>query len=80
MVWNEVTKSHEEEYEDEVIGDDVLPGMFESAVERWSERKAQQYKGGVYDRSLTGEVVPEAPEGEYTSITYDEMGSIVRNL
>ncbi|MEE6209640.1 long-chain fatty acid--CoA ligase [Salarchaeum sp. III] len=70
----------EREYEDEVIGRTTLPRLFEDAAERHAERPAQGYKGGIYDRSLTPDVLPEAPAGEYANITYDEMRSIVRNL
>ena len=70
----------EREYEDEVTGDTPLPRLFEDSAERHADRDAQWYKGGVYDRSLAPEVIPSATAGEYASITYDEMRSIVRNL
>ena len=70
----------ERTYEDEVIGDTPLPRLFEDSAERHADRDAQWYKGGVYDRSMAPDVVPSAIAGEYASITYDEMRSIVRNL
>jgi len=70
----------EREYEDEVTGDTPLPRLFEDSAERHADRDAQWYKGGVYERSLTPGVIPAATAGEYASITYDGMRSIVRNL
>jgi len=70
----------EAEYEDEVIGDTTLPRMFEEAAARHASRDAQWYKGGVYDRSLTPDVVPAAPTGQYAALTYAEMQNIVHNL
>jgi len=70
----------EQRFEDEVIGDGTLSAMFERAVDAYSDEVAQRYKGGVYDRSLPEAVVPPAPPGEYASVTYDEMGAIVRRL
>jgi len=71
----------EEEYTDEVIGDDTLSEMFEAAARRHTDAVAQRYKGGVYDRSLVAEgVVPRAPRGEYADLTYGGMHDIVTNL
>ena len=67
-------------YEDAVIGEDTLPNAFEAAADRHGSRPAQYYKGGVYDRSLVDSVLEPAPAGEFRSITYDDMRSIVRNL
>ncbi len=70
----------EREYTDEVIGETTLGRMFEESAERNANRPAQRYKGGVYDRSLTESVLPEAPRGEFQSISYAEMRDVVRNL
>ncbi|WP_135821474.1 AMP-dependent synthetase/ligase [Halostella litorea] len=70
----------EREYTDEVIGDTTLPRMFEDAAERHRQRPAQRYKGGVYDRSLVGSVLTAAPAGEFRTLSYADMRSIVRNL
>ncbi|MXV63232.1 AMP-binding protein [Natronorubrum sp. JWXQ-INN-674] len=70
----------EREYEDEVIGETTLGRMFENAVERNANRPAQQYKGGIYDRSLTDSVIPAATPGEFRTLSYTEMRDIVRNL
>jgi long-chain acyl-CoA synthetase len=70
----------EEEYEDEVIGQNTLSRMFEASASRHASRDAQWYKGGVYDRSLTPEVVPTASPGEFSALTYAEMQDVVHNL
>jgi long-chain acyl-CoA synthetase len=76
MDWREA----EREYTDEVIGETTIPELLFDSVERNAGRDAQMYKGGIYDRSLTPEMVPEPPAGEYGAITYEEMGDVVRNL
>ncbi|MDF9747464.1 AMP-dependent synthetase/ligase [Natrinema salsiterrestre] len=70
----------EREYEDEVIGETTLARMFEDSAERNSNRPAQKYKGGIYERSLAESVVPEAAAGEYRTLSYAEMRDIVRTL
>ncbi|SDE75193.1 AMP-dependent synthetase/ligase [Halorientalis regularis] len=70
----------EREYTDEVTGSGTVPELFEASVERHAELPAQQYKGGVYDRSLTEDVIPEPAAGEWGLLTYDRMAEIVRNL
>ena len=70
----------EREYEDEVIDENTLSRLFEASASRHASRDAQWYKGGVYDRSLAPEVVPEAPDGEFAALTYAEMQDVVRNL
>ncbi|MFB6183145.1 MAG: long-chain fatty acid--CoA ligase [Haloarculaceae archaeon] len=70
----------ERAYTDETIGDDTIAEMFDAAVDRYGEHPAQRYKGGVYDRTLADAVVPEPLDGEYGSITYAEMGAVVRAL
>jgi len=76
MNWREA----EREYEDEVVGDTNLARMFEDAAARHENRPAQMYKGGIYERSLTGTALPAAPAGDYHAITYAEMHQIVRYL
>mgnify|MGYP000451125362 FL=1 len=70
----------EQSYTDEVVGEDTLAAMFEDAADRYGSAPAQRYKGGVYDRSLAPGVIPEAPTGEFTDISYAEMREIVRRL
>ncbi|PSQ52419.1 long-chain fatty acid--CoA ligase, partial [Halobacteriales archaeon SW_12_67_38] len=70
----------ETEFESEVLGETTLPRMFEASADRNAESPAQRYKGGIYDRSLAGPVVPAAPDGEYASLTYTEMRRSVRRL
>ncbi|MCU4752574.1 long-chain fatty acid--CoA ligase [Halobacteria archaeon AArc-curdl1] len=70
----------EREYDDEVIGTTSLGRLFEDAAERHPNRPAQRYKGGVYDRSLTNDVLAAAPAGEYRAISYTDMRDIVRSL
>jgi len=67
-------------YEDEVTGTGTLPELFENSADRHAKLPAQQYKGGIYDRSLTGEVVPEPADGEFALLRYEEMRDIVRYL
>ena len=70
----------ETEYDDEVIGQNTLSRMFEASASRHASRDAQWYKGGVYDRSLAPEVVPEAPTGKFAALTYAEMQDVVHSL
>ncbi|MGQ3412550.1 AMP-dependent synthetase/ligase [Natrinema sp. LN54] len=70
----------EREYEDEVIGETTLARLFEDSAERNANRPAQQYKGGIYERSLTDLVLPAATPGEFRTISYAEMRDIVRTL
>ncbi|AFO55437.1 long-chain fatty acid--CoA ligase [Natrinema sp. J7-2] len=70
----------EREYEDEVTGETTLARLFEESAARNSNRPAQQYKGGVYERSLTDSVIPAATSGEYRTLSYAEMRNIVRRL
>jgi long-chain acyl-CoA synthetase len=70
----------EQEYTDDVVGTDTIPAMFASAVERYSDLPAQRYKGGVYDRSLTPTAIKQAAPGQYATLTYEEMGDLVRTL
>ncbi|MFC7225926.1 long-chain fatty acid--CoA ligase [Salinirubellus salinus] len=70
----------EREYEDYVTEDGTLPELFFAAAERHGSRDAQWYKGGVYDRSLSGLAFHAALEGEWASLTYAEMAGIVERL
>ncbi|WP_090375856.1 AMP-dependent synthetase/ligase [Natronobacterium texcoconense] len=70
----------EREFESDVIAMEPLGRMFEKTVIRNTDAVAQQYQGGVYDRSLSEVAFPAAPDGEYRSLTYAEMGEIVRAL
>jgi long-chain acyl-CoA synthetase len=77
MAW----QAAEAAFESPVIGRTTLPRMFEESVTRNGDHIAQQYKGGVYDRSLVaGGVVDAAPAGAYASLTYAEMREVVRRL
>ncbi len=76
MDWQEA----EADYESEVLGETTLPRMFEESADRNAEEVAQRYKGGVYNRSLAGPVIPDAPDGEYANLTYGGMRRIVRRL
>ncbi|WP_299262281.1 AMP-dependent synthetase/ligase [Halorientalis sp.] len=76
----ETIRENEREYTDEVIEENTLPEMFEDAAERYDDFDAQMYKGGIYQRTLTPEIVDEPEPGEYTSLKYDEMRTIVRRL
>ncbi len=67
-------------YEDDVIGDDTVPELIDRRAAEHGDAVAQMYKGGVYDRTLTPEVLDEAPDGEFVSLTYDEMRSAYRRL
>ena len=70
----------ERAFDHPVIGMSTMPELFDVAATRHADRPAQMYKGGVYDRSLTPDVVPTAPDGEFATLSYEEMQSIVRNL
>jgi long-chain acyl-CoA synthetase len=70
----------EADYDDDVIGETPIPRLFEESATRHGDRVAQLYKGGIYDRSLTPQPVPTAPDGEYASLTYSELRTVVRNL
>jgi len=70
----------ESTYSDPSIGETTIPRMFFDSVDRNGPRDAQWYKGGVYDRSLTPDVLPSAMTGEFAAVTYAEMADIVRSL
>jgi long-chain acyl-CoA synthetase len=67
-------------HEDEVIGDDTLGEMFIASARRNSHRDAQWYKGGVYERTMTGVAYPDAPDSEFASLTYAGMLDVVQTL
>ncbi|PSQ16315.1 long-chain fatty acid--CoA ligase [Halobacteriales archaeon QS_8_69_26] len=71
----------EHEYDGDLDPDQPIPDTFESTVERFPDRPAQKYKGGIYDRSLAavGAIDP-APDGGYATLTYEEMADVVRKL
>jgi long-chain acyl-CoA synthetase len=70
----------EREFTDDVIGNTTIPQLFEESVERYADVDAQMYKGGIYPRSMTPDIVPEPKPGEFETITYEQMGEIVRRL
>lgn len=76
MHWREA----EREYNDTVLGRETLPVMFQKSATRHSTHAAQAYKGGVYDRSLTPDILDEAPAGSYQTITYEQMHQYIRSL
>ncbi len=70
----------EAEYDDDVIDETSISQLFETSAVRHADRPAQWYKGGVYERSLTPEVLPEAMAGEFESVSYETMREIVHSL
>jgi long-chain acyl-CoA synthetase len=54
--------------------------MLQKSAARHSTEAAQAYKGGVYDRSLTPDILDSAPRGSFTTITYETMHHIVETL
>ncbi|EMA42844.1 AMP-dependent synthetase/ligase [Halococcus saccharolyticus] len=76
MAWQDA----EAAFESDVLGETTIPRMFEASAGRNAESVAQRYKGGIYDRSLTGPVFPTAPDGEYANLSYARMRRSVRRL
>ncbi|WP_439027651.1 AMP-dependent synthetase/ligase [Haloarchaeobius sp. DT45] len=77
MDWRDAERA----FDGAVIAMEPLPRTYEKSVERYGGKPAQKYKGGIYDRSLVSRgVVDAAPDGEFATLTYDEMGDVVRNL
>jgi len=70
----------EREFDDPVLGESTLAGLFEESAGRHTDRIAQQYKGGVHDRALTGTAIPAAPADGFETLTYGEMRGVVRRL
>ena len=63
------------------VREETLPQLFERVAADAPDRVAQQYKGGVYDRSLVDAgVVDPAPDGAYASLTYADLRRVVRRL
>ena len=76
MAWRDAERA----YDDEVLGESTIPRLFEESAARHENRPAQQYKGGIYDRSLAGTAVREAADGQFRALSYDEMRDVVRSL
>ena len=76
MDWRESERA----FDNEVIELDTLGRLFEESAERNVDQPAQQYKGGIYDRTLAWTAFDPAPDGEYATLTYGEMRDVVRNL
>ncbi len=70
----------EREFDDPVLTRSTLGRLFEDSAGRHTEQTAQQYKGGVHERTLAGSVISEAPADGYETLTYGEMRDIVRRL
>jgi long-chain acyl-CoA synthetase len=69
----------EREYRDDRFVRGTIPELFEQSAKRHTDTAAQLYKGGIYDRSLTG-VIPEAENGKFAPLSYGEMRDVVRRL
>ena len=69
----------ERSFEDDRFQRGTIPELFEFSAERHLDGTAQLYKGGIYDRTMTG-VVPAAEPGEFAPLSYGEMRDIVRRL
>lgn len=76
MDWREAEQS----FTDELMRMETIPQLFEDVVDRYDQAPAQRYKGGVYDRALADVAFPVAPEREYATLTYSEVGDVVRRL
>ncbi|WP_135829757.1 AMP-dependent synthetase/ligase [Halorussus halobius] len=76
MAWRDAERA----YDDEVLGESTIPRLFEESAARHENRPAQQYKGGIYDRSLVGTAIREAADGQFRTLAYDEMRDVVRSL
>lgn len=74
-------RAAERGYTDEVIDLSTLGELFDESTDRYSDQPAQQYKCGVYDRSLVSVgALTEPMAGRYSALTYVEMEHIVKNL
>jgi len=73
-------RAAEADFEDHVSGKETLSRMFAESAVRNGRGIAQRYKGGVYDRTLTPDVLPAAPDGRWGSVTYDGMHDLVARL
>jgi long-chain acyl-CoA synthetase len=70
----------EREYDDEVIGWNTVPEAIEDSAQLRLSQTASMYKGGVYGRTLVPDVIDEAPDGGFASLTYGEVRGIYRRL
>jgi long-chain acyl-CoA synthetase len=70
----------ERAFDHPVLGETTLARLFEESAGRHADLVAQQYKGGVHDRTLAGTAIPEAPADGYETLTYEEMRGVVRRL
>jgi len=70
----------ESAYTDAVIGSDTLGELFAATATRNAGQDAQQYKGGVYDRSLTDDIIPAPAAGTYAALSYERMAELVKYL
>ena len=71
----------ERRFAGDAVADGTLPRTLERSAERDPDRTAQQYKGGVYDRSLVAAgVVGAAPADAYADLDYAELRDVVRHL
>ena len=70
----------EREYDDEVIGWNTVPEAIEDSAQLRLSQTASMYKGGVYGRTLVPDVIDEAPDGGFGSLTYGEVRGIYRRL
>ncbi|MFB6178346.1 MAG: long-chain fatty acid--CoA ligase [Halorientalis sp.] len=80
MVRMEELLAAEADYEDDMTGRGTLPKLFAKSAEKHAEQPAQQYKGGVYNRSLTDDVVSAPSPGNWALLTYERMHEIVKHL
>jgi len=69
----------ERAFQDDRFRRGTIPELFESSAARHADETAQLYKGGIYDRTMH-DVIPPAPDGEFTGLTYSEMRDVVRRL
>jgi long-chain acyl-CoA synthetase len=70
----------ESEHEDDIIGHNTIPELFDESVDRYGDLDAQMYKGGIYPRSISPGIIDEPDPGEFGTITYERMGALVRHL
>jgi len=73
-------RAAEESFTTPVIDRTTLPRMLEDSAARNTDRPAQAYKGGIYDRSLVPDVLEPAPDGDFHRISYGQFRDIVRRL
>ena len=73
-------QSAEAEFHPDVVRE-TIPETFRAAAAEHADLQAQQYKGGVYDRSLVDAgVIDPAPDGAFAGLTYEESHEVVRRL